>query len=794
MSSHPRTSRRMNSRRILVTALSTALLASSPAQEKPAVADPTKASAKMKAALMAGGSAIPDLGVKGMVLGAARESGLIMFEVPGGSHALARIGVPFTVNVEGEIRKLTVKQVGERGIEIEAPDQQETALIGSFGMQTVQRGGRPGEVEYAEFRDLPLLDALRMLSDQTGQNFSASVDANKIPVNAMLRNVPATAVVEEICKSHGLWFRRDNTSGIMRIMTVAEFEKDLVGYREEQTEVFTLRYPNVNEVAFAIADLYGDRVQFSLGAEESDEDMRRDLEQRFDRFDLLNERTQTAGSINGNGTNSNGTNNNVIGSNVNGFYNNGSNTTRFSTSGNSDRYGGRYSDSRNNRYNNRGGTQLSSGEEELFRNLTPEQAQRVDQALKDGGRETSTVEGLRKKPATIFVTASRRNNQVVVRTADASALTAIRELVTRMDVRTPLVLLEVKVVSIELGKEFRSAFDYQFNDGTIGASFSRSEIGQLNGNGTTVGANLPFGNNGIAGAGFNSGDMTFVVVSDNFRARMQLFEQKNRVKTLSTPTLLTANNEVSRIFLGEQRPIVTGISSQTILTDNNVATTPNTTTELRNVGTTLLITPNINSDRTVTLRLVQDNSFINPNGASIPIVTNTNQTNVLGAAVGRTTGVQNVPVDVVASRTVSGTFVAKDGMAIAVGGLIEDVDTDKRGQVPVLGDVPVLGFFFRRTEKEKSRRELVIMIRPYVMSTPADGERLSRDMLDRLAPNSVERLVDEGFLPALPPPIPAKQQPRPPRTAAATKKVAPAPDLAIEGKKPAPVKKTSTPR
>jgi general secretion pathway protein D len=746
----------MKAHRILVAAL---IAASAPAQDTPPLPDPTRASPRMKAALMASGSAIPELSVRGLVLGAGREGGAVMFEVREGGQILARPQVPFTITSNGDARRLVIKQITAEGIEVEAPAENETVIIPSYGPATWDRGGLPGEVDYVEFRDLPLLDALRMLGDQTGQNFSASAEANKIPVNAMLRNVPAGSVVEELCKSHGLWFKRDERTGITRIMTVGEFEKDLVGYREEETEIFTLRYPNVNDVAFAIADLYGDRVQFFLGTEESDETMRRDLEGRFDRFDILNQRTQTAGNLNGSGFG------NIIGDNVNGFVSGGGRTFGFGGTS----VGGRLGEGSNRHRSNRSSIQPLQTEDELLRNLTPEQAQRIERALKVGG-DGAELEALRRRPTAIFVTASRRNNQVVVRTGDARSLAEIRKLVARMDVQTPLVLLEVKVVSIELGTEFRSAFDYQFNDGTIAASFSRENVA------------LPLGGGAFAGAGFNSSDMTFVVVNDNFRARMQIFEQKNRVKTLSTPTLLTANNEVSRIFLGEQRPIVTGISSQTIITDNNVATTPNTTTELRNVGTTLLITPNINSDRTVTLRLVQDNSFISPNGATIPVVTTTGGTNVIGGN-SAATGVQNVPVDVVGSRTVSGTFVAKDGMAIAVGGLIEDLDGDKRGQVPILGDIPVLGFFFQRKEREKSRRELVIMIRPYVMSTPACGERISRDLLDRLAPTAVDRLVDEGFLPELPPVHPARPASRPPPTFAATKKTAPVPPP-----KPAPRK------
>jgi general secretion pathway protein D len=715
------------------------------AQDEAPPPDPTRPSPRMKAALMAGTSALPPLSVSGLVMGTASDQALILFDLGGGHRVMARPGVPFTAVTEGQAVKLLVKRIDSDSIEVEAPDLETTLSLPGIGAMAVPASGRGstlGSVAYVEFRELPLLDALRMLSSQTGQNFSASSEANKIPVNTMLRHVPAASVVEEICKSHGLWFKLDELSGITRIMTVSEFEKDLTGYREEQTEVFTLRYPNVNEVAFAIADLYGDRVEFSMGAEESEASLRRDLESRFDRFDVLTQRTQMAGAMSGN----------IIGGNVNGFVNNGGNLGGFGFlnggmgmmpgmgmgmgMGGIGMGGGMGME--NGRFNRRGqdGDDKQRQDEGLFDNLTPSQIQRVERALSEGS-EAGDIEALRKRPATIFVTASRRNNQVVVRTADATALTAIRDLVTRLDVQTPLVLLEVKVVSIDLGTEFRSAFDYQFSDGGSAASFSRENLP------------LPLDGGAIPAAGLNSSDMTFVIANDNFRARIQLFEQQNRLKTVATPTLLTMNNEVSRLFLGEERPLVRNINSQTIITDNNIATTPNTQTEFRNVGNTLLITPNINSDRTVTLRLVQENSVINTAGATIPVVT------------ARQTGnnIEQVAVDTVGTRSISGTFVAKDGMMVAAGGLIEEVDNDRRGQVPVLGRVPVLGFLFQRKEKVKGRRELVVIIRPYVMTTPEDGERVSRDVLQRLAPESAQRLVEEGFVPTLlPAPAPPPAQ------------------------------------
>ena len=119
---------------------------------------------------------------------------------------------------------------------------------------------------------------------------------------------------------------------------------------------------------------------------------------------------------------------------------------------------------------------------------------------------------------------------------------------------------------------------------------------------------------------------------------------------------------------------------------------------------------------------------------------------------------------------ISGTFVAKHGLAVVAGGLIEDVDNDQKAQVPLLGDIPGLGVLFQRRSKEKSRRELVVIIRPHVMSTPADGQRISREVLSQLAPQSMERLVEEGWFPDMPL-MPAERPVR--RAAPVAKKVVP---------------------
>lgn len=729
----------------------------------------------MKAAMMAKGSAIPAMTVKGLVIGAGKK-GTVLLDITGLGSVVARPEVPFSIAIEGVPHKLVVKQITTDGVEIESPDAKETALLPSYGPIEPGVATQAGaSITYVEFREATLMEALRMLADQSGNNYSASASANKTPVSAFLRHVTAESVVEEICKSHNLWFKRDEVSGITRIMSVSEFEKDLVGFREEQTEVFTLLYPNTVDVAYAIADLFGSRVELSLGNDDLQEDAR-DLEARFDRFNVLGRGNLTASAFQNSSTTYNGVNGATVISGQGGIGGGGGGYGEGGYGGSTS--GGAYRqrlEERRRALNSNDPNGMAAERRrqqndisDRFNDLTASQVQRLEKALESGDAAAKAEVGaLRSGAPTIYVTASRRNNMVVVRTADARVLEEIRKLIQRLDVPTPLVLLEVKVITIELGDGFKSAFEYQLADGRVGGTFTSGAINpSVSYDPVTNQASgvvpLPWD-----GEGLRDGQLVFQYLGDSLRARIQLLESKNRINTLASPTLLTANNEVSRLFLGEERPVVRNISSQTILTDNNAATTPNTEIDFRSVGTTLLITPNINSDRTVTLRLLQENSTINRNAASIPVVT-TNGGGNNGNNNGNnptTSNVQNVPVDVVASRSVSGTFVAKDGMTVMVGGLIEDQDDDVRSQVPVLGRIPVLGMLFRRQDKNKGKREMIVLVRPHVMSTPSDGQKISEELLRDLSVEGKARLAQSGLFPAVQPVPPAATPERtaPPR-------------------------------
>jgi len=101
-------------------------------------------------------------------------------------------------------------------------------------------------------------------------------------------------------------------------------------------------------------------------------------------------------------------------------------------------------------------------------------------------------------------------------------------------------------------------------------------------------------------------------------------------------------------------------------------------------------------------------------------------------------------------RTISGTVVAQDGMAVALGGMIEEYDSNARDQVPVLGNIPGIGFFFRRQAIKQVRSELVVIIRPYVFNTPTESAATSETLLSELTNQSSAACATGHGLCALP--------------------------------------------
>lgn len=562
-------------------------------------------------------------------------------------------------------------------------------------------------MEVIDLRQVPLSDASRILSEAGGLNVVSSVEAGKTIVSLYLTQVEVRDAVEALCRSHNLWFREDDKSGIIRIHTPEEFKRDLGSFQEELTEVFDLRFPNANDVGRAIQDLYGPRVRMNQSNFMQDFQATMELQQRFQRFDIVDGRSQNLG--------------------VSGQAGNTALNSSAQMNGAGGLAGGRMSVGRNGGFGNglgMGGNTASLQTLPAIQrveNLTAEEIQTLED-------RADNAEKLLDDRVNIFVTVIQRLNKVIVRTGDSRAMTQIKALITSVDVPTQTVLLEVKILRVRMDQGYRSAVDYLFDNGRFQAGFGGNPA--------------------------QAGDLSFRFASNNFSARIQVLEEKGQVRVVSTPTLLIANNEVSRLFIGEERPLNRSFNGGVILNsgNGNIVTGGSSLIEFRPVGTTLLITPNINADKTVTLRLLQENSNITVDGATVLVPSNN--------------GFQRQAVDTVQSRTVSGTVVAKHQVPVVIGGLIDTNFTDTRAQVPLLGNIPIVGALFGRRQNTKTREELILLICPHLVDPKDGGAIVSKDVLDAnnvraLQSFTTENEVNERLQKNLQPPTPPRALPVP---------------------------------
>lgn len=166
---------------------------------------------------------------------------------------------------------------------------------------------------------------------------------------------------------------------------------------------------------------------------------------------------------------------------------------------------------------------------------------------------------------------------------------------------------------------------------------------------------------------------------------------------LSTPTLVTMDNEEAQITVGQEVPFITGQSTS----GANDSTNPFTTIERKDVGLTFKITPQINRGKTINLKIEQETS------------------NVASSSSGAADLITN-------RRAITTNVMVEDGQILILGGLIEDNFRDSESKVPVLGDVPVLGGLFRNNTTQKTKNNLMVFIHPVILPDAKAADAYTR--------------------------------------------------------------------
>jgi type II secretion system protein D len=263
------------------------------------------------------------------------------------------------------------------------------------------------------------------------------------------------------------------------------------------------------------------------------------------------------------------------------------------------------------------------------------------------------------------------------------------------------------------------------NSADFGTDFS---ILNTRPNGNGQGFNQAFGQPGSG--------LTVTFLENNLNVTLHALAEQNKLDVLSRPYILASDNQEASILVGQDVPIVT--SNYVTSFGNSVSNY-----EYRKVGIILDVTPHINPDGQVILDVAPEISQL------------TGQTVNVGPG-------SNPPV--IADRSASSRVGIKDGQTIVIGGLMQDEKTLKVSKIPLLGDIPIIGIAFSRTEVDKSKTELLIFLTPHVAQMPEELKPMTEDELKgtRLTPRAVEPgIFDEHMQGLRRGNIPATQQSAP---------------------------------
>ncbi|BBO87462.1 type II secretion system secretin GspD [Desulfosarcina ovata] len=303
--------------------------------------------------------------------------------------------------------------------------------------------------------------------------------------------------------------------------------------------------------------------------------------------------------------------------------------------------------------------------------------------------------GARKAPVVsenVKITADKATNSLII-TASRDDYDTLLEIIRQIDIPRRMVYIEALIMEVnaekgfELGTEWAVGDDFSIDgdkyEGGYGGGFSTDDS-NLN---TISSGVLPSGFSlGMLSDGISIGDVTFPGIS----AVVNAYKKDDDVNILSTPQLLTTDNEEASITVGKNVPYQTTTST----TDNDTYNSY----EYRDVGKTLKITPQINKDRMVRLNLSLEVSSLE------------------GTTDYRPTTLK---------RTVETTVMVNDGSTVVIGGLIDDTFSQTEYKVPCLGDVPGLGWLFKTRAKGNEKTNLFIFITPKVIENPREAAAVS---------------------------------------------------------------------
>ena len=309
-----------------------------------------------------------------------------------------------------------------------------------------------------------------------------------------------------------------------------------------------------------------------------------------------------------------------------------------------------------------------------------------------------------------IIQADEETNALII-TADPNTVKNLRAVIRQLDIRRAQVLIEAIIAEITIT-----------NDKEIGVGLA------VDGTSRDSGA-LPVGVSNFAGIGdlltaaiggtavtSAPSGLSFAVGGEGgsgvrYGALLRALQTDQNTNILSTPNIVTLDNEEAELIVGQNLPFVTGSFTGTGSTDPN---NPFQTIERQDVGLTLKVTPQINEGDTVQLVIEQETSSVIPGTVELGIATR--------------------------KRSIKTSVLVDDGGILILGGLIQEEVTDTESKVPLLGDIPIIGFLFRSQSTTKSKANLMVFLRPSILRDHRDATFVTNEKY-----NYIRGIESQGY-------------------------------------------------
>jgi general secretion pathway protein D len=289
------------------------------------------------------------------------------------------------------------------------------------------------------------------------------------------------------------------------------------------------------------------------------------------------------------------------------------------------------------------------------------------------------------------VAADNRTNTILI-VATPTKFKLVRTLLQELDKPPKQVLIKTTIAEVTLTGQLQYGVEWYIQNRFQKGTYTITDLGNL-------------------GVSASSGLVaTYITDSKLFQALLSALAQQNKVKILSTPTLLVLNNHPASIDVGTQVPV---INSQA--TSINVPNPSGTgagiiqSVQYVNTGIILNVLPTIESNNLVNLNIYQEDSSAQPNNTS---------------------GI-NSPI--ILTRNINTTVVVPNAGSVILGGLISQQKSTGVTEIPLLGDIPILGNLFKNTSINNQRTELIIMLTPYIITDTEEAKKITDEIARELS-------------------------------------------------------------